>query len=456
MLRLRWLKHELKLAIAGMLVVGAAAALPNSATAQIATGVGLVNRQVGGVAIDAEGVLSNIDPVARKELGELRKKALAGVPVDLDDKTELRMVSLRLLDQHLQKLRTENKPLTDDVRYLAGLQRVRYIFLDPANQDIVLAGPAEGWKSDALGNVVGETTGQPVLHLDDLLVALRSADQARNGGISCSINPTEEGRARLNQVMSTKRTIGNPQQTFAEYENALGLQTITVGGVPGDSHFARVLVAADYRMKRLAMQLDPSPIHGLVNNLDKALARVNGSPRWWLSPNYEALQKDPEGLAWELSGVGVKCLTEEDTFADDGKQTGTVKATPAAQRWADIFTAKYADLAAKEPVFAELRNCIDLAVIAALIQKEDFQKQASCQLGALLSNAETPIEKYNVPTKVAAKASAVKKGRNWIIATSGGVMIQPWEMIQEAKKSDTVATVRTKAVTARQGNWYWD
>ena len=40
-----------------------------------------------------------------------------------------------------------------------------------------------------------------------------------------------------------------------------------VNGVPADSHFARVLVAADYRMKRLAMNFDPSPVNGLPSYL---------------------------------------------------------------------------------------------------------------------------------------------------------------------------------------------
>jgi hypothetical protein len=36
-------------------------------------------------------------------------------------------------------------------------------------------------------------------------------------------------------------------------KEAFGPQKITITGVPANSHFARVLTAADYRMKRLAM-----------------------------------------------------------------------------------------------------------------------------------------------------------------------------------------------------------
>ena len=83
-----------------------------------------------------------------------------------------------------------NKPIPDAVKYLAGLQRIRYVFVYPEQKDIVLVGPGEGWKVDAKGNVVGVTTGRPVMLLDDLLVALRTAQAAAQGGITCSIDPT--------------------------------------------------------------------------------------------------------------------------------------------------------------------------------------------------------------------------------------------------------------------------
>ena len=61
---------------------------------------------------------------------------------------------------------------------MAGLTRVKYVLVYPEQNDVVLAGPAEGWRVDALGNVVGASSGQPVLLLDDLMVALRVAEQA--------------------------------------------------------------------------------------------------------------------------------------------------------------------------------------------------------------------------------------------------------------------------------------
>jgi hypothetical protein len=416
----------------------------------------IITRQVGGVLVNVDGVLNNVDPRGRKELAELRRKALARVPVEMSETTELRMISLRGLDEALAQLAKDKKPITDELRYLAGLQRVQYIFVDTDNRDIVLAGPAEGWKVDELGNVVGNTTGRPVLQLDDLIVALRSADEARNGGISCSIDPTPEGMQRLQQYLSTKQTIGNPGQTFREYETALGPQQITVTGVPGSSRFASVLVAADYRMKRLAMKMDQPTVKGLPSYLDMATPGGSMTPRWWLSPNYEALYRDGEGLAWELRGVGVKCLTAEDTFNAAGQRTATAQASPMAQRWADNMSAKYEELAAKEPIFAELRNCIDLAVVSALVLKENLTARAGCDLPMLIGERSYAVAEYPVPKQVDSKATAVKKGRNWVITASGGVMIQPWEMIQTAKASVQIAPVRAQAVSSRKTAWWWN
>ena len=42
---------------------------------------------------------------------------------------------------------------------------------------------------------------------------------------------------------------------------------MTIRGVPKDSHFAAVLLAADYRMKRLAMAFERSPVKGLTSYL---------------------------------------------------------------------------------------------------------------------------------------------------------------------------------------------
>jgi hypothetical protein len=132
---------------------------------------------VGGVYIDAKGMLRHTSTLAPDERLELIR-AESFVPpgsTDLRAISALRKVSLRRLEERVQELHSEDKPLPADIRYLAGLQRVSHVLFYPEIGDVVVAGPAEGWKQLPTGEVVGERSNRPALQLDDLLVALRFA-----------------------------------------------------------------------------------------------------------------------------------------------------------------------------------------------------------------------------------------------------------------------------------------
>ncbi len=149
-------------------------------------------QQVGGVSIDAQGIVKHVRVDDLDRLKRERAAALQAVPGDLNAQA-LRKVSLRQLEAAIAAHREQGTPLSDDIRYLAGLQRVQYVFVYPQQQDIVLAGPGEGWKLNDQGEVVGRTTGLPVLLLDDLLVALRrSKARSTRASVARSI-PARKG-----------------------------------------------------------------------------------------------------------------------------------------------------------------------------------------------------------------------------------------------------------------------
>ena len=188
----------------------------------------------------------------------------------------LRKVSLRGLEAAMQESNKAGKALPDEVRFLGGLQGIRYVLVYPEQHDIVLVGPGEGWKVDARGNVIGVTTGRPVMLLDDLLVALRTARQAAQGGITCSIDPTSEGLRQLKSYVATLHTIGDRRPRRPISGRPWAGSRSPSAACPTSSHFARVLVAADYRMKRLAMNFEPAPIRGLPSFLTMMKAGAQG------------------------------------------------------------------------------------------------------------------------------------------------------------------------------------
>ncbi|MEM7312801.1 MAG: DUF1598 domain-containing protein, partial [Planctomycetota bacterium] len=217
-----------------------------------------VQRAVGGVSIDAKGVVRSLSAAERKRLANDLRQKMADAPAGLSAKTEMRMVSLKGLQHEILTSRKNGTELPAEVRYLAGLQRIEYVFVYPEQNDIVLAGPAESWHIGPTGDVVGVTTGQPVLDIDDLIVAFQSTDDAYQVGISCSIDPTAEGRQALDSFLAKQTQFS--RGVIKGVKQALGPQKISLTGVPTTSHFASVLVASDYRMKRFAMSLERSPV----------------------------------------------------------------------------------------------------------------------------------------------------------------------------------------------------
>ncbi len=130
---------------------------------------------MGGIAIDAGGMLDNADVDATGQLRDIRSKMLSQVPTDMEQPSEERRGSLRKLEAAIDEHLKAGTQLPEEILLLGGLQRLKYVLVYPDQQDIVLVGFAEGWRIDEQGEIVGKTTGRPVMQLDDLLVALRSA-----------------------------------------------------------------------------------------------------------------------------------------------------------------------------------------------------------------------------------------------------------------------------------------
>ncbi len=410
-------------------------------------------RSVGGVWIDPSGlmVLATIDGMG--ELSRQRTQWFRGVSTGFQGAVGLRKISLRRLGETIAKHIEDGKPLPQEIECLGGLQQIRYVFVYPEQQDIVLVGPAEGWKADAQGMIVGRTTGRPVMLLDDLLVALRTARGAANGGMSCSIDPTEEGLARL-RAHRFPRGI-DPSRAGAIAQKLMGPQQITFTGIPDTSHFARVLIAADYQMKRLGMGLDKSP----VARMPSYMAMIGGarrgsimSPRWWLEPNYEPLLKSPDGLAWELRGGSVKTMTEDETVAADGRRTRTGRSSPAAKKWADTMTEKYDELSVAQPIFGQLRNCMELAIVGALINKENLTEKAGYSMPVLLDPTDLKTVELPAPKKVDSVASVYDR----VMSVSGGVLLNTWAIADKVQQSDAPVQARAKAAPEANADWWWD
>ena len=418
-----------------------------------------------GVVIDANGVLHKrvFSDVGGQLQRERVASARATLSPDLCAYSKLRKISLNRLEKVIQSRRGI---LNDEMRYLAGLLRVRYVFFYPDSNDIVIAGPAEGWVPDPAGRVVGITSGRPVVQLQDLAVALRMFPP--NGRptqlIGCSIDPTQEGLAAMQHFLRTTQPDFNNPRVFAEeLRNSLGLQVVTINGVPPRTHFAQVLVEADYRMKLIGIGLERPPVK-MVSYVGRArlndVAR-NAMQRWYFVPDYQCIRESEDGLAMELVGDGVKLIGEDEMVTSSGERRRAGRGNRASQAFVLGFTKKYTELAERSPVYAELRNLIDLSVAAAYMQRQDLYARANWDMPFLGSEEAYPIECYDIPKTVETAINIIGRGNMLGFPVGGGVEIRAAEALETDnlltdKKGKVAKLHQELKPDLAEDQWWWD
>jgi len=423
-----------------------------------------------GVKIDADGVLRKKeydDPGGALTLKRIREAKTKLAP-DLARASKLRKISLNRLEKAVAARLAAGEFETDDMKYLAGMTEIRYVFFYPESNDIVIAGPAEGYVVDLADRVIGIHTGRSVLELQDLIVALRAFPPSHEATplISVSIDPTREGLARMQHFLANlgRITPRDADRIALGLRENLGMQNVSVKGISAETHFAQVLVEADYRMKLIGIGLE-RPEGGIRSYVSRANPRDvarNAMLRWFFVPNYERLRVSDDEFAMELVGEGVKLSGVDEVVKADGVRVNGANTDRAAQAFVQEFTKKYPALAAAEPIYAQLRNLMDMSIVAAFIQEQDYYGQADWHLGVLADESKFPVETYTAPKHVESAVNVYWKGSTLMTPIGGGVNIQPRQALdperilsdEGGKLNDTRRGLKVEGLA--DGQWWWD
>ncbi|REJ91827.1 MAG: DUF1598 domain-containing protein [Planctomycetota bacterium] len=424
---------------------------------------------VGGISIDADGVVSAAMAKGRSAGLDKRQReafAAAHLSSEVQGLSELRKVSLPRLEAACAEALAAGGggELPEEMRYLAGLQRIDYVFVDPEGRDVILAGPAEGFAPDGQGRMVGLSSGRPPIQLDDLISALRAVLRGR-GSIGCSIDPQQDRVAALQDYIrnnSSATTAARAKARYKRMAEILGLQEVTAWGVPEDSHYALALVEADFRMKRISLGLEPAGVRGIRSHLALLSPRGNSMQRWWFAPYYEAIYTDESGLAYAIAGQRVQVMAQEERVDADGDRSDAAVTRASTQRFAKLFTEHYEELAAAEPVFAELQNLFDLAVVSALLRSERVLDRTGWSAEYFLDEEDCPIASYPVPRSVASQSVTRSARGGSMLGLIGGVTLNPRSVARESTMVDregsgVAVAERERALGGSDvDGWWWD
>ena len=422
---------------------------------------------VAGIDIDAAGVLrvSQVDPSIAFAL---RQATLQNKPRGAVHTSPMRMVSLNRLERFVSKQLDQGDMLSDEVRSLAGLSRLEYVFFLPESKDIVIAGPADQWHVDANNRMVGLTTGRPTLRLEDLIVALRAfRSNDNNSVIACSIDPTADGLKRMKQYYAQfggQMPQGvDPRKIALGAKDALGLQTITIKGVPKTTHFAQVLVEADYRMKLIGIGLQ-DPIIPLTSWIQRTSpgANANSLQRWYFQADYSSVTTNESKTALHLQGRGVKLSGEKESVEKNGDRTRTGSTGDQASKgFTKEFTEKFDKLADVTPVFFEMRNLFDISIAAAFIQDRDLYGKAGWNLGAFADETKCRVNTVAGVNQVETAVNAVWKNSQLVTPIGGGVHIAARKLVDSSattvdKEIDKVQEKGSAPKDLAADQWWWD
>lgn len=435
-------------------------------------GPGAIEEFPGGVYVDAEGLMKKITIDGTARLTSVHRAALfTGGNRDVHLPSDLRKVSLTRLERELQLAWADGRSPDEVMANLAGMREIKYVLVYPETGDIVLAGPAGDWKTNAEGRTVCAETGRPILQLDDLVVLLRSTFGG-DGSFTCSIVPVKENLARTQAFLTeSAKTPLKPgaaarDRWLKELRDNLGKQNIEVTGLDPRTRVARTIVEADYHMKLVGMGLEEGTL-GVENYLDSIkLAKDEAPPpmnvlRWWFTLNYDAIQASEGRDAFEMVGQGVKVLSENEMLTERGDRVHTGKTDELTSRFASTFTANFDKLSEKYPVYAELQNIFDLALVAAVLKAEDLPGQANWHMTHFAKQYQPELA--TPPTQVETIINhRVLSDKRFIAGVSGGVAFRPQELVEHKSiKIDSAGDLKAdrtenKPVDLPKNAWWWD
>lgn len=424
-----------------------------------------------GVYVDPQGVMrqrTKADQTGTLE-GLARRARLADLNEDLARPSPLRLVSLRRLEQQVSAQLAAGRPLPETLQRLAGLTRVEHVFVFPEENEIAIAGPAEGWRYDDAGRAVGRESARPVLNLDDFVVVFRAFAPGGDARFGCSINTRDANLKDVKEFVEASNRGGalRPGQLgkwLSELQKRLGMQDVVVHGIPADTRAAQVLVEADYKMKLIGIaRYDGGPqIPSYFELLQKSKG-TKGAPlealRWWLTMKYDAVLHSPDKLAFQFEGSSVLVQSENQFVNAQGRHVPTGIAEPLNRQFAENFTRHYAELAKRDPVFGELQNLFDMALVAALCRQEGLLELAHWEPGAFAPQGDYQSLKFGPPKEVESVINhRVYGGKDIVVQVAGGVQADIAGVARDpalARDSESVAQ-RREGLRVPPGRWWWD
>ncbi len=337
-----------------------------------------------------------------------------------------RALSLRVLQDMAAACYGPDEQCDEAVEALGFIRRIDGFVVDRRGRDIVLVGRVnQNW---------------PLLHLEDLVVALRDAWHLygrRRGEViyianpGVSIDPHPKVIARLGKIGREMNRGGNMEAALDAWRRVCRLpQKVRVEGVPGNTRFAATMLTVDYDLKGLADGNEATGIKGFQSLASRHMEaakkavqdgramNLSSMSRFWFYPRKLRVMADRDAAIID-KGFGLQVMTEEEYLDARGKITGKGRPHPLAGEFARDVTAHYDRIANERPAWRELENLAWMVALARTLRYRDALHAARLDLSWLLTEFPTPS--VSVPREVPGRSNIL--GFDYRRATNNGYIV---------------------------------
>jgi len=141
----------------------------------------------------------------------------------------------------------------------------------------------------------------------------------------------------------------------------------------------------------------------------------------------------------------------------------TGKSADVNRQFADSFTKHFDVLAAKYPVYADLRNIFDLALLSALLHSQDLPGQVGWHMTHFGPQGKYEVTLGAAPTEVDSVINhRLIGGKHLVAGVSGGVTVEPRALVAAAAiKTDSYGLLKVERTGSTpkslpRNAWWWD
>lgn len=320
-------------------------------------------RKVGGVELDV-----TFQDLSRSGVPEMRTPGPATL---IENPVLISLKQLVSASKAYAGSPEQWRSLPDNIRFPGSIGRVHGYVLDPETRNVF---------------IVGTSTSRREARLDiDLMIVLMDVVWAKGltPGVSLDPSPYKSSAPNVPMPISAKPGEGTrtPISLHGEPTRVLdwaGPQNVRIINLPSDALVSKVLLDADYEMKRINFgltKISDSTFKSEIEITKGEKFLKNSSFRFWFHPiplNSNSVRVSSSGRV-VLFDAAVQLLTESLTVAG----VGMGESDPLAERAAAEFTRAYRKIEASPAVnppgiFALLHGTTDIVTLCKILREAEI------------------------------------------------------------------------------------